>query len=219
MREAQQSPPPGGRGGRRFSWLTIGEVTAVLALIIAALGFWDAHRERAAVADRQQSQSRAESAFVMVGTVGAKGREIDLRALRSGQAIQSQRLVFPKAVVDHPIDLFADQPRILVDWIAPGLGRLLDEAHAAGSGKGRLPVAVITTYVADDETLTDRSEYALGYEWHDRFLAGRRIDLRGLSLVRRDLRGDPAAAVERRWSVVAPAPPKSAGHSSGSAPT
>ncbi len=199
MGDSERSSPPE-RRARRLSWLTVGEVAAVLAVVIAALSYWDAHRQRAVADSQVQSQARAEAAFVMVGSVDAKGREIALRALQPSEAIQSQRLVFPTAVLDHPVDIYAARPRIAADWIAPGLGRALDRGHAKGDGQGRLPLAVVTTYVEGGETHTDRSEYAVGYAWRSRFLLGRQITLQGISLVRRGLSGDPRAAVDRRWA-------------------
>ena len=199
-------PPGAGRTGR-LSWITIGEAMAVLAVIIAGLSYWDAHRERAATNLKERSEATARSVFVMVGSVGGQGRQIDLRPLQNSEAVQSQRLVFPRAIVDHPIDIVAAQPRISADWVAAGLNRWLDRAHAKSTGQGRLPVAIVTTYVSGDQTLTDQSEYLVGYAWRDRFLAARRIDLQGLSLVRRSVRGDLAAAVDGRWMREAPAAP------------
>lgn len=194
------------RRERRLSWLTVGEGAAVLAVIIAALSYWDAHREHGVAESQVQSQARAETAFVLVGSVDGKGREIALRALQSSEAIQSQRLVFPTAVLDHPVDIYAARPRIAADWIAPGLGRALDQGHAKGEGQGRLPVAIVTTYVEGGETRADRSEYAIGYAWRSRFLLGRQISLQGISLVRRGLTDDPQVAVDRRWARGGAAP-------------
>lgn len=193
------APPPGRRKGR-LSWLTIGEAAGVLAVVIAGLSYWDAHREHAAADSQSAAEARAHAAFVMVGSADGKGRQIALRALQPNQAIQSQHFVFPADVLDHPVDIVAARPRIEADWIAPGLERALDRAHAKGDGEGRLPVAVVTTYAEGGDTLTDRSEYAIGYAWRSRFLLGRRIALQGISLIRRGLRGDPQAAVDRLWA-------------------
>jgi hypothetical protein len=180
--------------------LTVGEAAGVLAVIIAALSYWDAHRDHAVAESQLQSQARAAAAFVMVGSVDAKRHEIALRALEPSEAIQSQRFVFPNSVLDHPVDIFAARPRIEADWIAPGLGRALDQAHAKGEGEARLPVVVVTTFVGGGETHVDRSEYAIGYAWRSRFLLGRQITLQGISLVQRGVTADPRAAVDRRWA-------------------
>lgn len=193
------APPPGRRKGR-LSWLTIGEAAGVLAVVIAGLSYWDAHREHAAADSQSAAEARAHAAFVMVGSADAKGRQIALRALQPNQAIQSEHFVFPSNILDHPVDIVAARPRIEADWIASGLERALDRAHAKGDGEGRLPAAVITTYAEGGDTLTDRSEYAIGYAWRSRFLRGREIALQGISLIRRGLKGDPQAAIDRLWA-------------------
>jgi hypothetical protein len=192
-------PPPRRRRGG-LSWLSVGEAAAVIAVVIAALSYWDAHREHAAAASQSAAEARAHAAFVMVGSADARGGEIALRALSSNQAIQSLHLVFPAAIRGDPVDIVAARPRIQADWIAPGLERALDGAHAKGDGEGRLPLAVVTTYAEGCDTLTDTALYAIGYAWRSRFLRGRQIALQGISLVRRGLKGDPRAAVDRLWA-------------------
>ena len=192
--------PPDRHRRRGLSWLTIGEAAALLAVAIAALSYWDAHREHAVAEGQVQEEAQAQAAFVMVGSADAKGREIALRPLRPDEAIQSQSYIFPTAVREAPVDIVAAKPRIEADWIAPGLGRFLDGTHAKGGGEGRLPVVVVTTYVEGGETLTDRSEYAIGYAWRSRFLLGRQITLQGISLIQRGVKGDPRASVDRRWA-------------------
>lgn len=199
-------PAPDRRRRRgALSWLTIGEAAAVLAVVIAGLSYWDAHREHTVAEGQVQAQAQAQAAFILVGSADAKGRQIALRPLRAEQAIQSQRYVFPAAVRETPVDIVAARPRIEADWIAPGLDRALEVAHAKGGGAGRLPVVVVTTYVEGGETLTDRSEYAIGYAWRSRFLLGRQIALQGVSLIRRGVSGDPQGVVDRRWASHNPA--------------
>ena len=98
-----------------------------------------------------------------------------------------------------PADVSAAKPRIELDWIGSGLERAMNEAHAAGSGAGSLPVEILTTYVEDGEMRTDRSIYRVGYSWQTRFLFGRRISLEGLSLIQRGIAGDSRALLDRRW--------------------
>ncbi|MGI9169257.1 MAG: hypothetical protein ACR2FH_03660 [Caulobacteraceae bacterium] len=209
MGKSPPSPPPV-RERRRLSWLTVGEVAGVLAVAIAALSYWDAHRQHVESESQMRSQARAEAAFVVVGAADAKGSEIALRALASSQAIQSQRYVFPTEVLAVSVDGFA-RPRIEAAWIADGLGRALDRAHAKADGYGRLPVGILSTYVEGGETRADRSEYAIGYSWRSRFLLGRQIALQGISLVHRGLAGDARAAIDRRWARDRPSGARASG--------
>ena len=186
-------------------WLTIGEVAAVLGLVIAALNYWDSHRERLDEARREAAQATQASrgpAFVLEAAPEADGRRLALKAVEPGQVIQSQRYIFPRAVLDHAIEVTAAAPRIEAAWIAPGLDRALAAAHARKSGSGRVPVAVVTAYVEHGETRQDRSLYLIGYGWQGHFLGGRAVSLQGLALQRRQAVGDLQAQVDRLWKTI-----------------
>ncbi len=186
---------------RRRFWINLGEGAAVLAVVISALSYWDARREHAVVEHQVLSQAQAQAAFVLTGVAQNSGRQIALTPLKSTQAIQSQRYIFPAALRADPVDIAAAAPRIELDWIGPGLGRMLNDAHGAASGEGTLPVAIITTYVEDGEIRGDRSLYRIGYAWQSRFLMGRHISLEGISLIQRAVADDPRSQVERSWAA------------------
>jgi hypothetical protein len=185
-------------------WLTVGEVVGVLALVIAALNSWESHQDHLEDIRRARAQAQAETrmaaAFVDVGDADAEGRFVSLHPLRASQAIQSQRYRFPADVVDHPIEITAERPRIEAEWIAAGVKRALDEVRAPGAGQARIPLIIETTYVEDGDTRTDVSLYQLGVSWKRAFLAGRQIRLTGLALTKRQIAGDPAALLQARWS-------------------
>jgi len=189
-----------GGQGRRF-WINVGEGVAILAVVISALSYWDAHRERADTEHQALTQAQAEAAFVLTGSAKDGGRRLELAPLKTTQAIQSQQYVFPAAVRTDAVTLSAAGPRIESDWIATGLGRMLGAAHAKPNGRGVMPVAIVTTYVEDGDMRTDRSLYRIGYAWQSRFLQGRKISLEGLSLIQRGIGGDPRTQVDRRWAA------------------
>lgn len=191
-----ESPPPAERGRGRF-WISVGEGAAVLAVIIAALSFWDSHRQHAEEAKSAAQQAKAQSAFVLRANAVDDGRRLTLESIEPRQVIQSQRYFFPAQVLDHAMEVSAARPQIDQGWIASGLDHVLDGAK--GNGEARLPVAIVTAYVEDGETRQDRSLYAIGYAYRSHFLAGRQIILQGLALRRRGFAGDPQAAVERQW--------------------
>ena len=196
---------PAAKPRRQGFWLTAGEVVGVLALLIAALNYWDSHKqhvEDVRRADAQaQAETRVEAAFVNVGEADRDGRYVSLRPLRSTQAIQSQRYRFPSEVLDHPMEITAERPRIAADWIADGLKRALDRVHAAGSGEARIPVVIDTTYVEDGDTRTDVSFYQLGVSWKRGFLSGRQVRLTGLALYRRQIAADAVPLLQSRWAA------------------
>jgi hypothetical protein len=201
-------PAPPARKPGRF-WLTLGEVTAVLAVAIAGLSYWETHREHGKAAAQAAAEARARAALVLEGAADAGGRRVVLKAVRPGQVVQSQRYLFPAAVLDHAMEVVAATPQIDLAWIEAGLERALDRAHAKGAGEARLPVAIVTTYVEDGETRSDRSLYVVGYAWRSKLILGRQVRLQGIALERRGVAGDLKALVDRRFAT----------QTSGSAPT
>ncbi|CAN5293844.1 hypothetical protein BH09PSE2_BH09PSE2_24860 [soil metagenome] len=187
----------------RRRWATIGEVVGVCALLIAGLGYWDAHRERGQEAARRTAEARREqarAALVLTGEAQADGSRITLSTLGSGQAVQSQRYLFPKTVLGHAMEVSAARPQIALGWFEGGLKTALDPLPGLKTGEGVLPVGVVTRYVEDGEAREDRSLYRVGYAVRKAGLfGGRKITLLGLSLHRRGVAGDLQAAVDAAW--------------------
>ena len=188
---------------RRFRvWLTISELVGLLALVIAGLNFWDSHRQRMQDQKRDVAADHAASAryaFVMSSQMEPEGARLSFQAVDPAQAIQGQRYLFPRAVLDHAMEVSAAKPQIDLDWIAAGLRgevALARKAGAGADGEASIPVGVITTYVQDGDLCTDQSIYRLGYAWRARLLGGTRLALQGVSLVRRGVQGDLRTAVE-----------------------
>ena len=198
---SQPDPAPLARPRRQGFWLTVGEVVGVLALVIAGLNFWESRQQHLDDVRRVQAQTQAASAFVAVGEADREGRFVSLRALKASQAIQTQRYRFPGELLDHPVEITAERPRIEADWIGGGLKRALDEAHTRAGGEARVPVIIETTFVEDGDTRMDVSLYQLGVAWKRSFLGGRQIHLTGLALAKRGLVGDNAALLQSRWTA------------------
>ena len=190
--------------------LSLAEIVGVLALVLAGLGYWDAHRdrvlsekERAAAAREHEAQVRAgaaKPAFLMIGSQESDGDRVRLSSVHADQVIQTQTVWFPSAIRADSVETTGN-PRLEADWMQDGLRK------AAGKAKtGRAPVAVQTVYIEDGQTKTDRALYLVGYSLHSRVLRGDRLKLEGLSLVRRGVTGDMQAAAGALW-----APPKPPG--------
>lgn len=188
----------------RRRWVTIGEVVALAALAIAVLGYLDAHKDRQAEADRRVAESRkavARAALVLTAEADKDGGRLTLSPLGSGQAIQGQRYLFPKAVLGHPMEVTAARPQIDRAWVDAGLKAALDAGSGSKTGEGVLPVGVVTRYIEDGEERTDRSLYRVGFAVRKGGLfSGRAVVLLGLSLGRRGVEGDLQAAVDKAWA-------------------
>ena len=182
-------------------WIGVGEVAAVVAVVIAGLNYWESHREHADQARREAAQAQQAGlaqALVLTATPQDGGRRLALRPVDSSQVIQSQRYLFPATVLGQPMDVAAAAPAIEAGWIAGGLSKALDARRAKGEGRGRVPVGVITSYLANGAPREDRAVYLVGYAWKGRLFGGRAITLEGVAFVRRA--GDLQAAVDHAWS-------------------
>jgi hypothetical protein len=196
------SPEPSVRRRGRL-WLTIGEVAAVVGVLIAGLNYWDSHREHVEETKRAIAPV-AGPAFVLEASPVEGGRRLALKPVEPRHVIQSQHYIFPRDVLGHAVDLTAAAPRIDASWIAPGLNKALDAAHVRKTGEARVPVAMVTTFLQDGEVRQDRSVYLIGYAWRGHFLGGREIVLQGLALQHRAASGDLQADVDRVWKMSQP---------------
>ncbi len=187
-------------------WLTAGEIVGVLALIIAGLNLWESHQQRVDESRRAESSQRAQTAFVAVGQADRDGSHLAIAPLKSAQAIESQTYAFPSNIQGAPKEISAARPQIDVAWVAQGLRAALEDAKVKGAGQGYLPVLITTTYVEDGDQRTDVSLYRIGWAWRPKLFGGEQIRLRGLALVRRNVIGDPRAALQARWAADRPRP-------------
>ena len=201
---------------RRLRFLTLAEFVGLAALAIAALGFWDSHRERtlndrdrAAQAQEKKAEARAGAlklAFLMTGSPEGSGERLKLSSVHSEQVIQNQTLIFPSEIRDDPVQTTGN-PRIEAGWIEGGVTKA-EHARGGKGRSGRLPVAISTTFIEDGQVKSDTALYQLGYSAHPRVLRSDKVELEGLSLVRRGMGGDVRAAVDAVWAKQNSAPVK-----------
>lgn len=202
------SEGPAGKRRLPLRWLTLAEFVGIVAVAIAALGYWDNHRERAqtdrerAAAEREhQAEVRASAlkqTFLMTASPEADGARLKLTPVHSEQVIQTQALTFPLEIRGDAVQTTGN-PRIEAGWFDGGLAKAL---HRRGDRRrqGRVPVGVVTVFIEDGQTKTDRSLYLIGYSLHPRMLRSDRIELEGLSLVRRGVGEAIQAAVDGLWA-------------------
>jgi hypothetical protein len=191
-------------------WLTLAEFVGIVAVAIAGLGYWDNHRERAqtereraAEAQEKKAEARAGAlklAFLMTATPEADGQRLRLASVHPEQVIQTQAVSFPTAIRGDAVQTTGN-PRIEAGWFDGGLAKA---EHRARRRQGRLPVGVVTVFIEDGQPKTDRAIYLIGYSLHPRVLRADRVEMEGLSLVRRGVGEDIQAAVDALWSRQAP---------------
>ena len=201
---------------RRLRFLTLAEFVGIAALVIAGLGYWDSHRERtltdrerAAEAQEKKAEAKAGAlklSFLMTGTPEAGGERLRLVSVHPEQVIQTQAISFPTEIRGDAVQTTGN-PRIEAGWIEGGLTKAL---HARGDKqhRGRLPIGIVTVFMEDGEAKTDRAVYLVGYSAHPRMLRSDKVELEGLSLVRRGAGDDVQAAVDAIWARQNPPPAK-----------
>ena len=184
----------------RRRWITLGEILAVIAVLISGLTLWNSYQERSSSeADRaaeKKQQAAKSQALVLRGDSGKK--KMILTALDPAHAVQSQTILFPSALgVDPVTDLV--EPRIEAGWIKEASGK----AKKAGGGERaedrRMPVAITSRFVSGGQTYTDSAIYDIGYRREGNLLGGSEIDLLGLSLVERAKPGSAQARLDALW--------------------
>ncbi len=183
----------------RRRWITLGEVLAVIAVLISGATLWNSYQERkSAEAERladADKQTRAETALVLRAAVEDDGRRLALTTVAGEQAIQSQRLFFPTRLGVKPVETVGDA-RIEAGWIAGQLKKA--GAETDGAGDLRVPVAIVTRFASKGAVRTDAALYELAYVREGGFLGGSSIRLRGLSLVDRIDASRAQAGVDSR---------------------
>lgn len=199
-----------------FRWLSLAELVGILAVVIAALGYWDTHRERtltererAAEAQEKRAEAKAGAlklSFLMTGAPEAGGDRLRLASVHPEQVIQTQAVSFPSEVRGDAVQTTGN-PRLEAGWFEGGLSKA---QHARGPRKlaPRMPVGIVTVFIEDGQTKTDRAVYLVGYSAHPRMLRADKVELEGLSLLRRGVGEDVQAAVDATWARENPPPAK-----------
>jgi hypothetical protein len=209
--QPEPKPTPAA-SGRRF-WLTVGEVVAVAGLGLAALNYWESHRDREETLAQaaRQAQAQKASVFVMRGEAEPEGKRVMLEPTSAAQVVQAQRYLFPAPVLDHAREIGAGRPQIDLVWFEGGLRGALKTARKAGApypkGEAMLPVGIVTTYIEAGETRTDQSVYRVGYLADPGMLGALKLQLTGAALVKRGVTGDLQAAVDAAWKAEGPQRP------------
>lgn len=185
----------------RRRWITLGEILAVIAVLISGLTLWNSYSERSASeaerAAEQKKEAAKTQALVLRGDQGRK--RMKLSAIAPSQAVQSLSIAFPGPLGVDGIDGLVE-PRIEAGWIKEAAKKARE---AGGRDKeardSRMPVLITTSFVSDGQTYTDAGIYDVGYRREDGLLGGSEVDLLGLSLIERVPAKDAQARLDALW--------------------
>ncbi|KQN04894.1 hypothetical protein ASE85_07885 [Sphingobium sp. Leaf26] len=192
----------------RRRWITLGEVLAVLAVSISALTLYlnwaDKKDERADKAAERAAESRkanSRAAALVLNADSVKDDRIALRPTDPDQVIQSQTILFPRALGIAPVDTTGD-PRIEAGWFDGALKKARAKAKLPDDSVGdeRLPVVITTRFVVAGDAHDNVALYDIGYGIAGRWIAGHSLALRGISRVESVQVSSAQARVDARWA-------------------
>ena len=188
----------------RRRWITLGEILAVVAVLISGLTFWNSYQERSSAEAERVAEKKEKSvkAKTLMLKASGSGSSLDLAALDPQQAIQSQTILFPSALGLSAIETV--DPRIEAGWIEAAAKKARKAGGASqASGDRRLPIAVTTRFVSGGETYSDAAIYDVGYRL-DSGLLDTDAELLGLSLVQRSRADRLQARLDAVWQARRP---------------
>jgi hypothetical protein len=188
----------------RRRWITLGEVLAVIGVLISALALWNSYAERRSNEAERQAE-KAEKGSVsrtLLLKASGDGKRLTLTPRDSEQAIRSLTILFPSSL-GTKVDTVVE-PRIEADWVKQAVKKAHDlgRKEAKGPGDARMPVAITTSFDSNGAALTETGIYDVGYkESGGGLFGGTDVALRGLSLVERVSPAKAQARLDAIWSA------------------
>ena len=156
----------------RRRWIALGEVIAIAALIVSAIGVWIAWKSSSNDQPTRVVEQRQPIPLTLRGTVERDGRVLVIAPVEQSHALESLTLTIPGA---HPVELGSDG-NLDADTVAPKVNK--DEAKGAHS----VAVSIKARYVEMGKDRTATGKYVLRYEIEGGgLLGGRSLRLNGLS--------------------------------------
>ena len=190
----------------RRRWITLGEVLAVVAVLISGLTLWNNWAERRdseaiKSAEAQHASTRAGRLALMAASIGK--RVVTLKPASSDQSVQSQTITFPSGLGIAPAQT-TGEPRIEAAWFESAVKKAREAAHLPDDSRGdeAVPVAISTRFLVDGEAHEDVAIYDVGYSITGHWLGGHTVTLRGVSLVTRVKDDGAQARLDARWKAM-----------------
>jgi hypothetical protein len=193
----------------RRRWITLGEILAVVAVVISALTLylnWSQQRGSEAEKAAATTDAAVQAARITLrATAGSKGERLEISPMSSEQSIQEQTIRFPEALGASAVTT-SGEPRIEARWFDVRLKKAREKAGLPDDSRGdeKLPVLIETRFLADGKDHRDRAIYDIGYTIKGGLLSGHRLELRGLSLAQR-IKSGGQAELDARWRKLVPA--------------
>jgi hypothetical protein len=160
---------------KRRRLIPLGELIALAALVVSALGVWIAWESSKNSGPTQVVEQRSRVPLALRGTVDERGRTLTISPTDSSHALES---IIVKAAGAAPIEIGSDG-KLEASQIETAIkGR---EGEAKGTTL-RLPLKLDVRYVEDGADRRAGGNYVLRYKWEGGGLfGGRSLHLVGFS--------------------------------------
>lgn len=156
----------------RRRWITLGEVVAVLALVVSAAGLWLTWKSSGDHGPTHVVEQKQAIPLTLRGKAENDGRRLTIEPIEAGHALESLTLTIKGA---SPIEIGSDGELSASDVEAALKDR--DENKGAHS----VPVRIAARYVEMGKDRTATANYVLRYRWEGGGLfGGRSLKLTGL---------------------------------------
>jgi hypothetical protein len=158
----------------RRRWINLGEIIAVAALIVSAIGVWIAWKSTSNDRPTKVVEQRLPIPLTLRGTVERDGRALVIAPVEQSHALESLTLKMAGA---SPIELGSDGMLDSSDVESALKGRDADD-----KGSHNISVRIAARYVEMGKDRISSGNYVLRYRWEGGgLLGGRSLRIAGLS--------------------------------------
>lgn len=162
----------------RRRWINLGELIAVAALIVSAIGVWVSYKANDKGGDDRPTrvvEQKQSIPLVLRGRVENDGKRMQISPLESSHSLESLKLTVVGTTLD--LDLGSDG-----DLNASDLDAALKARDKELKGNHNVPVRIEASYVELGTERTAHGTYQLRYRWDGGGLfGGHSVRLTGLS--------------------------------------
>jgi hypothetical protein len=158
----------------RRRWIALGEVIAIAALIVSALGLWLAWKNSSNNQPTRVVEQRQAIPLTLRGTVANDGREIVIAPVEQSHALESLTLTMSGAPA---IEIGSDGTLNASD-----VESALKDKDGGDKGSHSASVKITARYVEMGKDRTSSGNYVLRYRWEGGgLLGGHSLRFAGLS--------------------------------------
>ena len=157
----------------RRRWISLGELIALAALLISALGLWLNWKSEQKQGPTQIVEQKQAIPLVLHGSVTSNGEELVIAPIESSHAIESLTVTFPGGAM---IELGGDG-RLQASKLEAALKDSKDD-----KGSQSLPARISSRYIEMGRERQATGNYSIQYRWEGGGLfGGRSLRIEGMT--------------------------------------